>query len=40
MKIDITFTAVGLFSKEDEQDLLKLAKQAQENPQLIRQLST
>lgn len=39
VKIDITFTAVGLFSKEDEQELLKLAKQAQENPQLIRQLS-
>lgn len=39
VKIDITFTAVGLFRKEDEQELLKLAKQAQENPQLIRQLS-
>lgn len=29
VKIDIAFTSAGLFSKEDEQELLRLAKKAQ-----------
>ncbi len=39
VKIDITFTAIGFFRKEEEQELLHLAKKAQENPQILRQLS-
>lgn len=39
VKIDINFTAIGFFRKEEEQELLRLAKKAQENPQILRQLS-
>ncbi len=39
VKMDITFTAIGFFRKEEEQELLRLAKTAQENPQILWQLS-
>lgn len=39
VKIDITFTAIGFFRKEEDQELLHLAKTAQENPQILRQFS-
>ena len=39
VKIDITFTAIGFFCKDEEQELLRLAKAAQENPQSLRRIS-
>lgn len=39
VKIDITFTAIGLFSIPDEAELLKIAERSKNTPQDFKELS-